>query len=101
MSTADINKLGLILAVQAEIEGMKAYNAGCVLNEDGRLYSEESFYDKAQELRDIVNKPHQSSLLKIKEILNKTEPYYDIKRIREILDKELGEDIVNKHDEEL
>lgn len=56
MNTADIKRLGLILAVQAEIEGMKSENTlrerqGCSL-----AYDETDFCQKAEEIRDIVHK---------------------------------------------
>lgn len=56
MTTADIKRLGLILAIQAEIEGMKAWNKMCEIGGGDQLYNEESFFKKADELRNIVNK---------------------------------------------
>lgn len=56
MTTADVKRLGLILAIQAEIEGMKAHNKVCELNGSTEMYNENTFYKKAEELRDIVNK---------------------------------------------
>lgn len=56
MTTADIKRLGLILAVQAEIEGMKAENSYWASLGQSPDYYSQSFNDKAEEIRDIVNK---------------------------------------------
>lgn len=46
MNSYDVKRLALVLALQAEIEGMKA---------DGR-YIEQNFLDKAEELRELAYK---------------------------------------------
>ena len=56
MKTVDIKRLGLILAVQAEIEGMKAHNKWCKIVGKSEMYSDNSFFKKAEEIREIVNK---------------------------------------------
>lgn len=53
MTEADVKRFGLILAVQAEIEGMKAYN---IKNPDTVGYQQHDFDYKASEIREIVNK---------------------------------------------
>jgi hypothetical protein len=53
MTEYDIKRLALVLAVQAEIEGMKIWN----LNEPDRMgFSKIDFNNKAEELRELVNK---------------------------------------------
>lgn len=56
MTTADIKRLGLILAIQAEIEGMKAENEFRSISELSPAYGQKNFDQKADEIRDIVNK---------------------------------------------
>lgn len=56
MKTEDIKRLGLILAVQAEIDGMKAHNKWCKTVGKNEMYSDSSFFKKAEEIREIVNK---------------------------------------------
>ena len=56
MKTADIKRLGFILAVQAEIEGMKVTNSERLANGLSPAYDEYSFSCMAEEIRDIVNK---------------------------------------------
>ena len=48
METSDVIRLGLILAVQAEIEGMKTANY-----QRSKLYTDDDFQAKAEELRNI------------------------------------------------
>ncbi len=54
MESIDVKRLGLILAIQAEIEGMKADNLMRKLNNDSLAYSERDFAQKADEIRDVV-----------------------------------------------
>ena len=53
MESCDIKRLALILAVQAEVEGMKATNAQRVFDQE---YTMEDFQKKADELRTIAYK---------------------------------------------
>lgn len=48
-----VKRLGLILAVQAEIEGMKVLNQERESNGYAFAYNEEAFTSKADELRNI------------------------------------------------
>ena len=52
MTVYDIQRLALVLAVQAEIEGMKAENEFRKQNGDSIAYREDHFKSKAQDLRD-------------------------------------------------
>jgi len=56
METADIKRLGLILAIQAEIEGMKAENEYRCISDLSPAYVRKNFDQKADEIRDIVYK---------------------------------------------
>ena len=56
MKTADIKRLGLILAVQAEIEGMKFENMQREQQGFSMAWTETDFCQKAEEIREIVNK---------------------------------------------
>lgn len=56
MKTADIKRLGLILAIQAEIDGMKAENGDRYANDLSPAYVRKDFDQKADEIRDIVYK---------------------------------------------
>ncbi|MCP4607715.1 MAG: hypothetical protein GY845_03220 [Planctomycetes bacterium] len=53
MTQSDIKRLGLILAIQAEIEGMKAHNTYCMYTAKYIAYDESAFIDKAEELRNM------------------------------------------------
>lgn len=55
MEAYDIKRLGLILAVQAEIESMKVANIIRTYNNESIAYSEEHFLDKAEELRNLAH----------------------------------------------
>ena len=55
MESADVKRFGLLLAVQAEIEGMKFENKLQLINYEDILYNENHFRDKAEELRNIVH----------------------------------------------
>jgi len=50
----DIKRLALVLATQAEIEGMKAANKQREIQNDSMAYPEDSFFDKANELRNLA-----------------------------------------------
>jgi hypothetical protein len=57
MTEYDIKRFGLILAKQAELEGMKARNRQKnidVKNPDLPTYNGEAFWKKAQEIENIV-----------------------------------------------
>jgi hypothetical protein len=51
MNEYDVKRLALILAVQAEVEGMKAINAQRVFDQE---YTMEDFQKKAEELRNLA-----------------------------------------------
>ena len=53
----DVVRLGKILAVQAEIEGMKAENKQREIIGQSMAYSDMDFQDKASEFRNITNAP--------------------------------------------
>ncbi len=55
METINAKRLGLILAVQAEIEGMKITNSEREENGFAFAYDEGAFLEKAEELRVIVS----------------------------------------------
>jgi len=50
----EAKRLGLILAIQAEIEGMKVINLERNHQNEAFAYSQSSFDDKAEELRNIA-----------------------------------------------
>jgi hypothetical protein len=50
-----VKRLALILAIQAEIDGMKALNLSLTSAGDSTLYTEQDFIRKAQELRDLAS----------------------------------------------
>lgn len=55
MDQYDIKRLALILAVQAEIDGMKAENKAAELNGFNPLpYRENHFIEKANDLRNLA-----------------------------------------------
>lgn len=56
MNKFDIKRLGLIIAVQAEIEGMKAANARRAAIGGDSVYDEYHFDKRAEEIREIINK---------------------------------------------
>lgn len=56
MTTADVKRLGLILAVQAEIDGMKAGNEYRRIFDDYPAYDQYNFDQMAEQIREIVNK---------------------------------------------
>lgn len=61
MEAADVKRLALVLAVQAEIEGMKALNEHRSRCGDAVAYSEQAFLIKADELRNLAYK-HDDTL---------------------------------------
>jgi len=54
MEYYDVKRLSLILAVQAEIDGMKAENKYCEINSHELTYREGDFEAKATELRNLA-----------------------------------------------
>lgn len=50
MNEYDVRRLALVLAVQAEIEAMKAHNA----TDNFEKYSEKEFWDRADQLRNLA-----------------------------------------------
>lgn len=54
MESDDVKRLGLILAVQAEIEGMKAENETSRLNILPPTFCQAYFQEKAEELRNLA-----------------------------------------------
>ncbi len=56
MNKYDIIKLGLILSIQAEIEGMKADNMQRQQNNESMAYVDSDFQEKANKLQEIVYK---------------------------------------------
>lgn len=59
MTTYDVKRLALVLAIQAEIEGMKAFN---LIRESNGMtigYDQDQFDDMANLLRDLANKPDE------------------------------------------
>lgn len=55
MNEYDIKRLALTLAIQAEIEAMKAHNATDYVEK----YSEREFWDRAEQLREIACKHNE------------------------------------------
>lgn len=56
MNIYDIKRLGLILAIQSEIEGMKAENSQRKLLGHSMVYTQYDFNERSEELRSIVYK---------------------------------------------
>ena len=56
MTDYTVKRLALILAVQAEIEGMKALNAERLQDGYAPGYDDKAFYNKAEELRILAAK---------------------------------------------
>lgn len=59
MNEYDVRRLGLLLAIQAEIEGMKIANAERNLPMQVAAYDEKDFQAKAEELRNASYCPDQ------------------------------------------
>lgn len=55
METRNVQVLGMLLALYAELEGMKASNKERELNGQSLAYNEHHFCEKAQEIRDQTN----------------------------------------------
>jgi len=53
MEQSEVVRMGLILAVQTEVEGMKVANSERDLPAESVAYTEEDFQAKAEELRNI------------------------------------------------
>ena len=51
MNEYDVKRLALVLAIQAEVEGMKATNAQRVFDQE---YTMEDFQKKVEELRNLA-----------------------------------------------
>ena len=54
MTQYDVKRLALVLAIQAEIEGMKAFNLIRESNGMAIGYDEDQFFMKAEELRNLA-----------------------------------------------
>jgi len=54
MEQGDVIRLSLTLAIQAEIEGMKADNNDRMLRSESSAYTDADFCAKAEELRNIA-----------------------------------------------
>jgi hypothetical protein len=54
--TVDAKKFGLILAIQAEIEGMKAENMLRQQTGEYVCYGQDCFFNKAEQFRELANK---------------------------------------------
>ena len=61
MNSADVKRLALILAVQAEIEGMKSANIERESNGVAIAWDESMFCEKAEELRNLAH-AHEDQL---------------------------------------
>jgi hypothetical protein len=59
MDYYDIKRLALILAIQAEIEGMKAFNKEREINGASLGYTEADFGSMADQFRDLANKHNE------------------------------------------
>ena len=59
MNEYDVKRLAEVLAIQAEIEGMKAENRISMLEYEKNTYCEEDFYTKAEELRITASKHNE------------------------------------------
>jgi hypothetical protein len=60
MNEYDIKRFGLILSIQAGIEGMKAENLLLTSNNLSATFTAKDFFIKAEEIREIVNKHNYS-----------------------------------------
>lgn len=54
MNDTAVKRLALVLAIQAEIEGMKAFNADMLSNNNAIGYNYSHFSEKAEELRNLA-----------------------------------------------
>jgi len=57
MTPYDVKRLALILALQAEIEAMKAANAERDMPREAAAHDASEFFDKARELDELAHKP--------------------------------------------
>jgi len=55
MNEYDVRRLAMVLAVQAEIEAMKAHNA----TDNFQKYSELEFWSRAEQLNELANKHNE------------------------------------------
>lgn len=55
MEHYDVRRMALVLAVQAEIEGMKSDNMQREAVGSSMAYTEEDFFAKADDLRNLAN----------------------------------------------
>ena len=55
MNEYDVKRLAEVLAIQAEIEGMKASNQQQVLANESIIHCEHEFQEKAEELRILAS----------------------------------------------
>lgn len=53
MDHYDVKRFGLILSIQAQIDGMKAENTKYAANQPGVMYDEADFQAKAEELENM------------------------------------------------
>ena len=60
MDTYDVKRLALVLAVQAEIEGMKALNKEREIQGNSLGYNERDFAYMANQLRELASKHNES-----------------------------------------
>jgi hypothetical protein len=54
MDQYDVKRLALVLAIQAEIEGMKAFNQQRAVLNESPGYNQSEFNDMAQQLRNLA-----------------------------------------------
>ena len=54
MDNYDVTKIGLLFAIQSEVEGMKVANSERDLPSEEAVYTEADFQAKAEELRNIA-----------------------------------------------
>lgn len=59
MNEYDVKRLALVLAVQAEIEGMKAENLQRDVEGNSPAYREDAFATKAEDLRILASKHNE------------------------------------------
>lgn len=59
MNEYDIKRLALVLAIQAEIEGMKAENILKEQNEEAPAYGSKAFNEAARQLIDLAYKHNE------------------------------------------
>ena len=57
MNYYDVKRFGMILAIQAQIDGMKADNENRKQNKEGMAYTYEDFLEKSNELEYVIHCP--------------------------------------------